>query len=86
MIKFFTFQDGVAIYFYTTYFTSVWLWLYAIASLIVKFAYFVGLPLKSIKYVFDIAQKPILALGTVSCLFITLLFIVLAPFVLKGGG
>lgn len=67
---------SLGIFLYTTYFTSVWVWLYAIAAFIVKGAYALGIPLKAITYIFDIAQRPILALGTVACLVVTFVFVI----------
>ncbi len=73
-------------FFYTTFFTSIWLWLYIFSALIVKLTYYVGYPIRVVQYLFDVDQHPILALGTVSCALVTFLFFGLAPFVLKWGG
>lgn len=70
------------IYFYSTYFTSIWVWLYVLSGLIVKLSkpFFSGIG--SFKRVFDIENKPLRSLGYVSVLFITLIYIG-APFLFK---
>jgi hypothetical protein len=42
---------------------EIWLWLYAIDAFTVKLAYAIGMPIKAIRYIFDISSKPILSLG-----------------------
>ncbi|ETX05259.1 MAG: hypothetical protein ETSY2_24040 [Candidatus Entotheonella gemina] len=78
-------EDNVAIFFYTSLLNSIWLYFYVVSFLVVNFIYYLCLPLTAIKSVFDIDNHPILALGTVFCVFSTFLCIGLAPFILKWG-
>lgn len=69
-----TFRSGgdgsiTGIWFYSTFFTSVWVWLFYLSSLFAKLFRFIG------KY-FDIDRKPLRSLGFICTLIITLLFMV----------
>lgn len=67
--------------FYSTFFTSVWVWLYVCSGLVVKLINWIGISVGILKGYLDIEKKPILCIGFFACLLITILFLVLAPFV-----
>lgn len=68
----------------STYFTSVWIWLYLIGGGAIKSYYYLTKTTKLILRPFDLEKKPLLSLGFVSCLLITLLFLISAPFVVSA--
>jgi len=65
----------LAIFFYSTFFTSVWVWLYAFSGLVVRMGRYFGLGLGLI----DVENKPLRSLGLISIILVTLLYFVL-PF------
>jgi len=67
------------IYFYSTFFTSVWLWIYAISGFIVKLAQKLNIGLTWFKGKFDINQKPLRSMALVSIMIVTIIFVVV-PF------
>jgi hypothetical protein len=78
-----SFDSVYSLFFYSTFFTSVWLWVYSISV-------FIAPPLAKIcskwywllNNFFDIANKPILSLGWISSMIVTLIFALLTPFVI----
>jgi hypothetical protein len=71
-----------AIWFYSTFFTSVWVWLYASSGLVVKLGEYLGIGIKALKTVVDIDNKPLRSMGFVAMLLVTLVYVVAAPFLL----
>jgi len=69
----------VGIFLYTTYFTSIWVWLYALSGLIVKLTQKLNIGLTWFKGKFDINQKPLRSMAMVSIMIVTIIFIVV-PF------
>ena len=67
----------LGIYFYSTFFTSVWLWLYLLAGMSFKFVYFLGKGLDCIRHVLNIDEKPFGSLGVVATVFITVIYLVI---------
>ena len=65
------------IYLYSTYFTSVWLWLYLLGGLALKAAYFLGLGVRGLGKVLDVKEQPLRSIGMVCNLGITVVFLVL---------
>ncbi len=68
------------IWFYSTFFTSVWLWLYVISGLIVKVGIFSGILIGRMRGIFDIDNKPLRSMGLVCILFVSIIFLIV-PFV-----
>lgn len=62
--------------FYSTFFTSVWVWLYVCSGLTVRFINRVGRGLGIFAGFLDIEDKPILCIGFFACFVITILFLV----------
>jgi hypothetical protein len=75
-------RSAYSVFFYTAFFTSVWLWLYAasvlLSRLLVKLNDGVGFLLN----VTDMEQQPLRALGFVSILLVSGIFLVFLPAVL----
>lgn len=69
---------SVGVFFYSTFFTSVWLWLYILAGLIVKLINLVEKGFSSLKLLLDIEQKPISSIGMVASILVTILYIFIA--------
>ena len=75
-------EPSFGIFFYSTYFTSVWVWLYALAGLIAQVAEHAGLGFTRLKRLFDTDTQPILSLGAISTVLVTVVYVVSAPFAL----
>jgi hypothetical protein len=73
---------GVTVYFLSTFFTSVWLWIYAasvlVSRVLVRMSGGVGFLLK----VTDVEKQPFRSMGFTSVVLVSLLFLVGLPFVL----
>ena len=67
------------IFFYSTFFTSAWIWLYALSGLALKTAQHIGLGINCLKNILDIENKPIRSMGIVTIVLVSLLFLVI-PF------
>lgn len=70
----------LGIFFYSTFFTSVWVWLYALSGLALKLAQHLGVGLGFLKRVLDIDNKPLRSIGFVSMMLVTLIYLIV-PFV-----
>ncbi|MFX0198202.1 MAG: hypothetical protein ACFFCW_18955 [Candidatus Hodarchaeota archaeon] len=66
-----------AIWYYSAFFTSAWVWLYALSGLAVKLAQYSGIWIGRISSLMDIENKPLRSLGMISNLLITLLYLIL---------
>lgn len=64
----------------TTFFTSFWIWLYASSGFFVKLMYKMGWGFNLLRGFLDVKKKPVRALGFITCLVVTILFFVCAPF------
>lgn len=73
----FSSPDGpmISVFLYSTFFTSIWVWLFALSTFIVRGANLLDRNLGRFNRWFD-AEKPLRALGFVSCLLVTLAFLV----------
>lgn len=67
--------DAMSVFFFTTFFTSVWVWLFALSTFIVRGANLLGRPLKLFQRWMD-PEKPLRALGFVSSLLVTVAFLI----------
>ena len=65
------------IWFYSAFFTSVWIWLYALSCVAVKLGEYLGLSIGIMKKLFDIENKPLRSLGMISNAIITVLYLFL---------
>jgi len=68
----------LGITFYSTFFTSAWLWLYVISGIILKSLKYFGVMVEKAGKIFDLENKPISALGNVASVFVTFIFAVIA--------
>lgn len=66
--------------FYSTFFTSVWVWLYALSGAAVKLTEYLGTGLSRLRAILDIDNKPLRSLGFVSMLLVTVAYLIM-PFV-----
>ena len=64
------------IWLYTTFFTSVWIWLYVLSGLIVKVGAFSGILIGRMRRILDIENKPLRSMGMVCILFVSLIFLI----------
>jgi len=69
-------QLPFGIYFYSTFFTSLWLWLYVISGFTVKLTQKLNISLNWLKKYLDIDQKPLRSMALVSIMMVTIIFIV----------
>ena len=89
------FNDGIdlmvgeipspGIWLYSTFLVSAWAWLYLISSLILRFAATMGGVWRFVRSWVDIEKQPFMALGAVSILIVTALYVVAVPVVLYWG-
>lgn len=70
-----TLSSPVGILFYSTYVTSVWVWLYSLSGLVVKIASHFGPLLGNLKVILDIENKPLRSMGFVSIALVSLLYL-----------
>ncbi len=71
---------AVGIYFYSTFFTSVWIWAYVFSGIIVKLARSLDVSVTWLRVHFDIETKPLRSMAMVSILIVTMIFVIV-PFV-----
>ena len=70
------------IFFYSTFFTSAWVWLHCLSGLTIKLSKGFGALTASLKYLLDIDNKPFLSIGIVIIIMTTIIYISVSPFVL----
>lgn len=75
-------RPPILIFFSSTFFTSVWVWLYALSGSVVKLGKYLGISVRGLKAVLDIENKPLRSMGCVAMLLVTIVYLVVAPFVL----
>ena len=66
---------NLSVFFYSTYFTSIWMYLFMISSIITKVLYSFGKIGNWLMSFFDITKKPFQSIGVFSMVFITLIFL-----------
>ena len=71
-----------SVFFYSTFFTSIWLWLYLLAGALSSLVMGGLATIQWTKRFMDIEKKPILSIGTMSILLVSLGFLLYAPFAL----
>lgn len=64
------------IYFYATFFTSVWVWLYAASGLTVKIILLVVSNVNRLLSFLDIDNKPLRAMGMIAMLMVTFIYLI----------
>ena len=74
-----TFNNWTGCLFYSTFFTSIWLWIYALSGFTVKLAQKLNIGLTWFKGKFDIDKKPLRSMALVSIMIVTIIFVVV-PF------
>jgi len=72
----------MSLYFYSTFFTSVWVWLYALSGTMVKIANYLGIGIEYFKRFLDIDKNPFLCIGVVSIIIVSLIYLVVLVFTL----
>ncbi len=70
------------IFFYSTFFTSVWLWLYILSMPLLKTASKLDGAFSFLKRFFFREDQPFISLGAISIVIVTFIYIVALPFVL----
>ena len=78
-----TFELFATAQFYSTFFTSVWIWLYVCSGLVVKLLNKIGVGLNLFKGILNIEKHPIRSIGFFTCLIVTILFLIGVPFALS---
>ena len=74
----------IEVFFYSTFFTSVWLWLYMLTSIVVICISKLGKIWLWLRDSFlDIEKQPILAMGWIASMIITIFFLAAFPFAMK---
>ena len=69
----------MGVWFYSTFFTSVWIYLYVISGLIVKAGSFIGILASCTRKIFDIDNKPLRSMGYVCIVCVSIIFLIV-PF------
>lgn len=72
----------IGIWFYAAFFTSVWVWLYALSGSVVKLAEYLGIGINQLKVVLDLENKPLRSLGFVSIILFTIAYVAVLLFLL----
>jgi hypothetical protein len=67
------------IFFYSAFFTSAWIWIYAVSGSVLRLSEALGLAWRRLRGLLDIENKPLRSIGMVANLLITLAYVVL-PF------
>jgi hypothetical protein len=67
-------SPSLGIWFYSAFLTSVWLWLYLAAGLIVKLAHYLQIGVGGIRRLLDIEKRPCTALGWVAVAVVSLIW------------
>ena len=75
-------RSRFSIFFYTAFFTSVWLWLYGASVLISRLLVRVNAGVGFLLNVTDVRQSPLRAVGFVSILLVSAIFLLFLPVVL----
>ena len=75
---------NVAIYFYSAFFTSVWLWLYAASVMLSRILLRMNKGVGFLLRVTDVERQPFRSMGFVSVLIVSALFLLGLPLVLLG--
>ena len=74
----------LSIFFYATFFTSIWVWIFAISCIVLNLAIRsnVSVRVNRLKKYYDIENRPHFSISRIMMQIITLIFLVSAPFVL----
>lgn len=67
---------SMGVLFYSAFFTSIWLWMYAIAGYLIKFINFVKKKFAASSTIFDIHKKPLLFIGFYAAIFQTIIYFI----------
>ena len=66
------------VFFYSTFFSSVWLWLYILSSRMLRSIEIVDSGFHRLKKLFDIDGKPLKSMGYMSMIFVTVFLLILS--------
>lgn len=69
-------EGNSGIFIYSTFFTSVWVWLYGLSGLVIKTCNKIGQGLNWLKNIFDFENRPLPSLGFVSNLIILFIYLI----------
>lgn len=67
----------LGIFLYSTFATTVWIWLFVVSGLVVRFLSALGLSIRKIGTIFNVKEKPLRSMGFVSMVLVTAGFVVL---------
>ncbi len=65
----------LGIFFYSTFFTSIWIWMYAVSGTVIRLVGYLSSTTNRLKTILDIENKPLQSIAMISNLLITLMFI-----------
>ena len=68
------------IWFYSAFFTSVWVWLYALAGVAVRLGGRAAAWMDRLKSVMDVKEKPFRSMGLAAMVIVTVVFLAALPF------
>jgi len=74
----------LGIYLYSTFFTSVWIWLYVLSGFLIKISQRSGRFIKMLRSFLDVKNKPLPSLGFASNLIILILYVIGCGFFYDG--
>lgn len=66
----------IGVWFYSTFFTSIWIYLYVISGLIVKLGVKSGILVGRIGEIFNVSEKPLRVMGYICIIFVSIIFLI----------
>ena len=73
-------MSAFGIYLYASFFTSIWVWMYAVSGLTVKMMVLIINNVNRLLRFFDIENKPLKSMGMVAMLMVTIVYLVVLLF------
>lgn len=88
-IKLSTFAEGkvnLGIFFYSTFFTSIWLWLFLFSGFILRMSPLINTAMSGARHSLNIQEKPFLSIATISIVLLSLVYVcVFFPFLVLSA-
>jgi len=77
-----TYKNDISLgmFVYSTYFSSVWMWLYVFSGIMARFIYSLNWSLKVVRRFLNLRENPLQSLGFISMLLITIIYLIV-PFI-----
>lgn len=72
-------EPSWGIWFYSTFFTSIWIWLYILSGFLISIQKFARLAIRRFRWFFDIEKKPFISLGGIAIILITVAYMIIIP-------